>query len=302
MTPEGLKNLLSTFPALLVPANAGAFLKYLESITHLLSLYQYFFPDEFQQAMEQRVSLFPEPGNSYSPCELQFFDLVDSRFFPLPLDYMWDDPFEERQFAYMIPVEGIGFDFERDEYDDLPFGWQIMLYLLGEVDEEFMRRQSGFEDDELLAIPVQRGECDKDLLTLRCEAQGGSLAFLPLALAMLHNETDSVWLNVTVNDPCTDAYWTKEDMENLKKQYLLALEIRHQAEAFCTWLEERPLTRFAQVARLWNACVRDTPPFDPRTQVRVVHANQFVEGTGLVDLFGHTLLHPTPILLPPPRA
>jgi hypothetical protein len=99
---------------------------------------------------------------------------------------------------------------------------------------------------------------DPTLLANRCQAQGGPLAFFYLAVQMLCNDTDSIYLNVTADMPYMDACWTKADMEELSEHYLLALDIRKKANDFCDWLEEEPLHRFSLIARLWNGCVPDT--------------------------------------------
>ncbi len=267
MSRADLLSLLIAHRSLLRIEASQGFLEALDSSLELMQLYQEFFPTDFELAQAQGLSLLPSDGQSYSECEVQFFELVDRFLFPLPLAYWLDglnDPFGERRLAYTIPADSLGFDLEHDLYEDLPFGWQLLLYLMGVLDEDFLRTHGIWEDDELFDIPVRRHDVSRTLLTMRCQAQGGPLASFHLALQMLNNDTDSLYLNVTMDNPYMDACWTKANLEELSEQYLLALDIRKKANRFCDWLEEQPLPRFSAVVRLWNSCVRDTTPREER--------------------------------------
>jgi hypothetical protein len=202
MERNDLLSLFSTYRFLLDVPAAQEYLQALDSSLDLLRLYQETFAVEFQQdeqqAIQEEVSLFPPDGHSYSQCEVHFFDLVNQRLFPLSLDYYLNglsDPYGERRLAYWIPVEPFGF--EGDEYADLSAGWQLLLYLMGVVDQDFLRNHCELADDDLLALPVKWQDVSSTLVILRCEAQGGPLAYLYLALQMLQNDTESVWLNAT---------------------------------------------------------------------------------------------------------
>ncbi|GCE32004.1 hypothetical protein KDA_74880 [Dictyobacter alpinus] len=263
------------------------------SIIEMLQLYEECFPDQFQRDQEQGVSIFPESGHDYSECEVNFFRLVDEHYFPLPVDFLPDDLYGERRLMERIPIGEMGFDlYDEDQWQELPFGWKLLLYLLGTVDEEWFRAHGVYEDDDLFEIPVSRGGASEALLVKRCSAQGGALASLALAVQMLMNETDSVWLNVTMDDPCLDAMWTKEDMEEIRRQYHLGLEIRSRASCFCEWLEEDPVSHFALAARLWNSCARDTPRRGTGPRVMQVPAGTFGDGINFGELFGRHIALP----------
>jgi len=130
------------------------------------------------------------------------------------------------------------------------------------------------------------------LFDARCRAQGGPIAYLPLVIEMLDNDTGSVWLDATLESPCTDAIWTVECVDALHEQYMLALDIQAKAMSFCEWLGERPVSRFAAVVRLWKSCVRDTPQPPAKPQVRTVTANQFLEGINVNELFERQIVLP----------
>lgn len=293
--PGDLWRLFTDPPSLLTPGEAESFLTHLAWTVDLQQLFQHYFPQEFQVAQEQQMSFIPEDRYAHSQYEAQFFRLVNEHLFPLPLfDMPYDEPWYERD-AYSIPVEPFGFEFEADEaYGELPLGWQLLLYLLGVLSEDDIRAYGNYEDDDLFAIPLpeQGRDISWGLLTLRCQAQGGPIAYLPLAVEMLENDTGSVWLDANFENPCTDACWTVEDVDELHKQYLWAQDIRAKAESFCDWLEERPVPHFTAVVRLWNSCLRDTPRRPPRPQMMTVTGAQFVEGINFNELFGRQIALP----------
>lgn len=251
---------------LLGPEEAKTFLAMLGSTLELLCLYEVFFPEAFQQSLAQQETYLPSDERSYSECEASFFRLVDRDFFPLPVDDWLDgtkDLFGERRLAQGIPIEPQGYDPEFDLDWDVCPGWLLVLYLIGEADEEAVRDRQRFQGDlcglvDLFDLEIEGDEVERSLLARRCEAQGGPLASFHLAVQMLRNETDSVYLNVTVEDFYPQVEWLEEEVEDLRRQYRLSSEISQRAEAFCEWLEGEPMKRFPMVVKLWNACVRDS--------------------------------------------
>jgi len=291
-----LPQLFTEPPGLLTPGDAESFLEHLLTTMDLLHLFQHYFPNEFQAAQEKHLSFLPEDRFSYSQFEAQFFSLVNQHLFPLPLyDMAYNDPWGEGEYASVIPVEPFGMDRYEDEgYEELPLGWQLVLYLLRILDEECVRANGIYEDDDLFAIelPEAGKAMNWSLFDARCRAQGGPIAYLPLVIEMLDNDTGSVWLDATLESPCTDAIWTLECVDALHEQYLLALDIQAKAMSFCDWLEERPVPRLAAVVRLWKSCVRDTPQPSTKPQVRTVTADQFLEGTNFNELFERQIALP----------
>lgn len=279
---------------------ARSYLEHLLSLTNLLSTYRACFPEAFQRDSEQGVSLFPAHNADYSAFEVNFFHLVNEHYFPLPMDWWPDDPFGERRMAEYIPIESLGLDlYEEDLYENLYLGWQLLLYLLGEVDAEWLRECTTEEVSEaLFEIPIDGGKVNERVLKLRCEAQGGPIAFLALALQMLRNDTASVWLNVTGEEPCLEYSWTKEEMEQLKEEYLLAKEIDEKATAFTAWLESDPCSHFAAVVRLWNSCVRDTPQRATVSRIYSLTRQDWVDGLHYQEEVDPVIALPAPRLVP----
>ncbi|GHP00673.1 hypothetical protein KSF_107200 [Reticulibacter mediterranei] len=270
--------------------DATDFLTLLLSITEMLQLYQECFPEEFAHDEAQQVSIFPEQGHDYSPREVHFFHLVNQHYFPMPLHFLPDDIYGERQLTAFLPIEPMGFDlYEEEQYQELDFGWKLLLYLLGAVDEEWLNTYREYASEELFEVPVSRDAVSEALLLQRCAAQGEPLASFALTVQMLRNNTDSVWLNVTMEDVCRDFSWTKEEMEEVRQQYHLACELIERANAFCQWLEENPVAHFALVARLWNVCARDTQHQRTPPKMRQIAASEVTAGVRYGEWFGIAL-------------
>lgn len=275
--------------------DALTFLGMIRSTMDILQLYQECFPEEFARDDEADLSIFPIAEGHYSPREVRFFRLVDTYYFPVPLDFMPYDIMGERQYMHYIPIVSMGFDLEdEDEYEQLSLGWKLLLYLLGGVNEQWFRDicdgdELAFLDEDLFRIPLIRGDVDASLLYVRSEAQGGECSRLMLAIEMLQNRTSNVWLDETMENPCMDFTWTRADIEELRDQHLQALDIREKAIAFSEWLEDDPVAHFALLARLWNSCARDTPK---RSRVMTITPEQFVNGFHVDQLMGRTIALP----------
>src|SRR5437667_3449253 len=127
---------------LLNTEEAQAFLELLLSITEMLELYQECFPEEWSHDEEQNVPILPERGADYSQREVHFFCLVDKHYFPLPIAFLPQDLYGERRLTSHIPIESMGIDLYDDgQYEELPLGWKLILYLLGEVNEEWLSEE-----------------------------------------------------------------------------------------------------------------------------------------------------------------
>lgn len=263
---SALSQVLEENPSFQTIDGSRSWLYSLNSTIDLLRLFERTFPEAFQAIQEQGLSPFPGKECSYSECELAFFDLVRSRLFPLPrVDWMDDFFGETRLLAEMIFVmpQGICVSVEDFSTYSLPLGWQLVCYLLGLVDEEeFKDEHPDYEDLGIFSVHVERGQCSGDLLVSRFMAQGEIVAGIYPAIQMLYQDTDSVWLNATYEEPYDGASWNDEDIARLHEQYLLALDIRAKAERFCHWLEDLPRERFTLIARVWNKCVLDTTTLD----------------------------------------
>lgn len=292
MTAQELQELLEAYPFLLIPQQAEDLLRQVESSFDLLQLYAFYFQEDFYDLQAQGISLLPEE-ETYSEFEMRFFELVDAHLFPVYLDWIQDDVYESRAFAYHIPLAPFGLDFENG-YDETPLGWMLLLYLLNLVNEQAVRGVAEEIDEHLFSLEIpSQGFVSPSLLQLRCEAQAGPLAYLPDALRMLNYDTGTVWLDTTLsNIQLSDFCWSEEDMNQLHAEFLEASEVQERAEAFCAWLEEAPMPRFRQVACLWRTCVRDTPPPDRGLKTLVISASQFREGINFGELFGRHIALP----------
>lgn len=250
-----------------MPVRVGEAEQYLHQIRSsidYLVMYRSYFPTEYEQSMERvragRASLFPQRGEAYSQHEIQFLKLVDRDLFPLPLYYVLDDIDEDSR-CYRIPIEPFGIDLiERQDVLDMDLGWQLMYYLIGDFPQDVIAGAFKEDPDAIFTIPFEQGRADDQALRDLCGTRPPPLAFFRHAIDMIDHDTGTVWLDATMEVPCTDADWSKDNIDELARQYQEALAIKEKADQFINWLEADPATRFKEVIDLWNECVIQTRP------------------------------------------
>ncbi|MBA2681154.1 MAG: hypothetical protein H0U76_22490 [Ktedonobacteraceae bacterium] len=245
-------------------SQATEFTSLVRSASQYLDLYQHFFPADFQQSMQRnsRRGLLPLPGNTYTLFEMQFLHLVEKHFFPIP-EYVFDDPCEENR-CFGVPIEPYGLSsiYEYGNIGDavveMDLGWQLLLYLTGELQGAFFDGTFDPPVDDVLDLDIGSGRVDRERLRKQCEEQKGPLSFFYLAIAMVEHDTGTAWLDVTYDMPIDDAMWEREVVEELARQFRASEEIWEKAKQFVDWLEEDILHHFTEVVNLWNLCM-DVP-------------------------------------------
>lgn len=255
--------------------DAVAYLELAHSVCEYLTVYQMLFPKEHQRSLRaigmHQEPLFPGPGDIYAPHEKVFLALVHTTLFPLDPNGI-DEFFaiaEDR--CSTVPVYPIGFDdlyFEQIAAGyEVSQGWLILLYLLGNVDDEwfptlfcqfcpnpFASVAARVQAEAILAIPVERGQTPWLPLRELCAREAGPLRGLCGALQMLEHDTGNVWLDYTSEMPFDPVPWEAEAVQELARQYQLAVQLHEQAWACVLWLEHDPVAHFQEVVALWNRC------------------------------------------------
>ena len=255
--------------AYLLPMNiseAGEFLHLARSCSQYLDLYRHYFPAEFKQSMQRnhRRWLIPLPGDAYTVFEVQFLKLVDRHLFPIP-EYVFDDPCEgNRCFGVPIEPHGLASIYEvEDAVCDMDLGWQLLLYLGGQLQYEFFDGMFDAPTDGIFDLEIEEGQVDSTVFRARCAEQEGPLSYLHLAIAMLDHDTGTVFLDATYDMPAEDALWDRETLDALAEQFVESEEIWDKAMRFIGWLEADVLHHFTEVVDLWNLSVRESQA--PRT-------------------------------------
>jgi len=242
--------------------DAQRFLERVRSVIDYLVVYRHYFPSEYAQSMELvrngQAPLFPLHGEAYSPHEARLLKLVDKHLFPLPLWYVLGDACEENR-CDTIPIEPFGIDLSTgDDVLEMDLGWQLMYYLIGGIQADFIENLFGDDRDAIFAVPIEPGKVDDASLRGVCERQIKPLAFFRQVLDLIDYDTGTVWLDATMEMPCDNADWSTDTIDELVKQYGEALDIKKKADQFMNWLEGDIVPHFTEVARIWNESVIQT--------------------------------------------
>ena len=254
-----LSHTLREFQIPLSTHDAKRFLERARSAIDYLIVYQHYFPSEYAESMGQislgQAHLFPLRGEAYSPHEAQLLKLMDKHLFPLPLWYVLDDASEENR-CYTIPIEPFGIDLSTgDDLLEMDLGWQLMFYLIGEIQAGFFQDLFGDERDAIFALPIEPGKVADVALREVCEREIEPLAFFRCVIDLVANDTGTVWLDATMEMPCDTAEWSVETIDELVKQYGEALDIKKNSDQFMNWLEGDLVPNFTEVIRIWNESV-----------------------------------------------
>jgi hypothetical protein len=242
---------------------AESYLEFWRSVLTLRALYATTFPQDFARS---KKSFIPGRHAAYSRQEQEFFTLVDRRRVPLSWWIFDASEREERQYGMPVMVEGL--DWWDEDASDWKLGWQLLLWLLGEMDaQEILAggRYSSYRktppevDPALFETPVVQGELDLQALEARCREIKGPLRYLPQALRMLFHNTGTEILDNTPDMDVGLVEWSAESLALFAEDHRQAREINEQADSLVEWIGDDPSTRFKEVITLWNSYTKEKP-------------------------------------------
>src|SRR5579883_2930793 len=230
-------------------AEAETYLRWRRETLHLLTIYQRYFPDGFPQewALDQE-KLLPASADTYSESELSCLKLIEARLFPFALDHLLECC-EEGERPSSIPLWSFGIDLWNPPLQDFSPGWQLLLPLVEEIEDEL-----DLDADVLDALQqLERSHRRLSLSQLEtlCQQVEAPLAYQPVALRMLEHSTGNAFLDPTDEMPCEDLFWELADIELLAEHWREAEVMMQQAEQLTEWLAAEP-TRLRKVIDLWN--------------------------------------------------
>lgn len=255
--------------ALINTAAAAEHLREVLEDINLIWLYAEYFPAEYAAS---KAAFFPSEedyayyrecngaeGKPHSPRELEFFELVNSRLFPLA--YWWQD-IEQR--LYHIPTcSEIG-----DWYEEEPEHYRTSLKLAGALlseggweTPEGVLKDMGLLREGRLPQPVAPKQIDWDALLRACEEQPEPLRHFFHSIEVMDHSTGVVFIDHDCQ--CGDCYrfeWSKENIDALVEENKRGQEIFAKVHALDAWIEESPTLRVAEVVRLWNRAFKPKPP------------------------------------------
>ena len=262
-----------------VISGIGDAVKYLEQKAlryQLLSLYSYYFPQQYSQS---RASVYPnleenEEWLKYTERELEFLQLINDNLFPLGyLDYLLEEQtylIEPSQI--LVTPLGMGQleDYEMS-YCDLSLGDKALLpmSILGRENLEHWQNHLGEDcysewfDTEFPSIPTMNeidhpNSIDYKKLRHLCFRTRFPICYLPLTLKLLDQNTNNIWLDEdggwTQGMEGTTINWSIANVNYLHREYLKARRILDAVGSLIDWLENDLTTNFLHIVRIWNQC------------------------------------------------
>ena len=218
----------------------------LQQRARMLQLYQYYYPDEYQQS---KASVKVTSLENFSDKELEFLTLVDEQFFPLPL------LLEESERISYIPVEPLGTSWYYDNFEELGATEKFLMSLIHGLDRDTWDDIEGELEQDL---PEAVSYINYQKLTRECNKVRGTITLLPIALDMLTQSTGNLWLDISYESDIVDAHWTIEVIDNLREAYIEAQTIRQKYREFIEWLDQ-DTANCIKVVKLWNKCKEPNP-------------------------------------------
>jgi hypothetical protein len=253
--------------------------KYLEQRAlryQLLFLYSYYFPQQYGQS---RASVYPnleedEEWLKYTERELEFLQLINDNLFPLGyLDYLIEEQtyFIEPSQILVTPL-GMGQleDYEMS-YCDLAIADKALLPMsnIGRENLEHWQNHLGEDcysewfDAEFSSMPEMNEIAHPNNVNYRqlrhfCFEAGSPICYLPIALKLLDQNTNNIWLDEeggwTQDGSGTTLDWSMENVNYLHKEYLKAQRILNIVGSLIDWLESDLTTNFQYIVKIWNQC------------------------------------------------
>ena len=243
-----------------LPLSPLSAINYLLNISHqyqLLGLYQHFFPVEYQhsQASQEREKVDLE-SELPSEREREFMRLVNSKLFPL--DLYWVNECEEDSFVLLqIPLDVCGINGEGAFIDDFGLGQQLLILLAHPELVETTDSADAAVIHEWALEQILFGEIDFRKFKRLCAAKGEPLTGAPLAIEMLEQNTNNIFLDCY--DPeyigLCDRKWSIANVNFWTEHWKEADAMLAQINKLLTWLEANPLANFTQLVELWKACL-----------------------------------------------
>lgn len=222
--------------------------------TELVKLYKRCFPRDFH---ESKKSLRSKSPGAHSPREMEFFDIVRERRFPI--DDIWSGEDEDNRMDY-ISIQTYALDDEAIE--NWRLAWQVIYGLCQELVDEV--DWNAIMDQLPPGSPVPRFVetrapfgFDSGRFFRRVHRMSPRLKYIRRVFEMATFSTGNVFLDTTYeilgNSELPD--WSKENIDWLTNQWRRAEPILERIESLIDWLEADH-QRLAELIRHFNACLK----------------------------------------------
>ncbi len=149
----------------------------------------------------------------------------------------------------------IGTSWYYDEFEGLGATEKFLMCLIHDISSEVW---DGVESELGKELPPVVDYISDVLLRQEAKKARGMISRLPLAMEMLTQSTDNIWLDMTYESEITDADWTVEVIDILRESYTEAQTIMKEYREFIEWLDQDS-QNCVKVVRLWNRCKEPIP-------------------------------------------
>jgi hypothetical protein len=238
VSPTALGRLLR--PALIAPTALAALLGGQEAFQLFRQLVRELFPDDWRDVLDAR-----EAGGDREAARVwAFCRLVEERFFPV---FEGD---EYAHVAYEVPFVRNGWSFDRFHDLEVPPGELLLLALcahpyaldagartaLLDAAERLVTRE--------ILLQVPEGGVEPEELHRRLD--GTPYAAAADFADWLWGATGSAFLDYD-DEVVLDVPWTRENVDELARQWQGARALLERVTALCRWLEAAPADRFTRL-------------------------------------------------------
>jgi len=249
-----------------LPCSGKSAVTYLQSLldqNQTAGLFRYFFAADYA-AFKAKHSAASE-AESLSVMEIELFNLVNDRLFPLDDIYDYADMEDDSYIDYVrdfIPIRTFGWcDWRGDgEIDQHPFEAQVLMYLADETIEEWFdeyidQSAKQFVSEQVPIVGLENIDMQK--LEDLCQRENSALTELPCALIHANGCSNNIFLDCY--DPALiyqeDQRWSISTVKFWAEEWAAAKPILDRIDRLMNYLSVSK-THFDRVFELWNLCTK----------------------------------------------
>ncbi len=265
---EDAISFLNSFRLHLTFSQTAGYLNGLWQSANLLMLYRHYFPDDFAAStasagIEIVYDNSSGPTCLYSPKEKEFLALVSERLFPFYDGFLLERE-DDREDLIYLPTFGI--EWWSIDFDELKHGWQLLLFITGQAQDELKLKSEDFFTPEEIAVlaTIEGHRLDWDKFQTACGLKDEPLNFFPIAFDMLEHDTGNIFLDPADEASADPLEWSIDDMDFLIEQYTQAGVLWEKADKFLDWLVTASPHHLEEVIRLWNEFQQPAPSGNPQ--------------------------------------
>jgi ASC-1-like (ASCH) protein len=212
----------------------------------ILHLYQQMFPMEY--AASQKSEEY-QPGQ-HSSKEIEFFEWVDTRLFPIPYYDAYDELLAE------IPIHPIAPDWWEMWVGDLELDWveRVLLAFCG-CWREFYSTLSSDMQRHISPYLIPLSEIDAEGVQKVFQQEPPPVCYFPQCLELLGYNTGNAFLDNTSLEYIEGEEWSLSNLERLTQEYEAAQQRMEYLYELNQWLEEDISTHLNHLVKLWDQCL-----------------------------------------------